>query len=324
MQSMNFRQLTYGVLSFVPGIPDSIYRGTGGTGSAEYCYCTWLRHLVLANSAGMESVPRVVAELGPGDSIGVGIAALLSGVERYVALDAMAHADPAHAAGILDALVALFRRRAPIPGRDVFPEIAFDLPDQAFPTAILSESRLQAALTNERIAHLRSVVTGERADPQIIDYRAPWGALREGDAGTVDLLLSNAVMEHVTDLPEAYRAMAAWLRPGGVASNQIDFRSHGLFGTWDGHWACPDWLWRLFVGRRLYLLNREPFSTHRTWASAAGLEELVATRIERAPEAGQLARRFQAMSAADRTTCGGYLVLRKGHLRPCSDDTSLA
>lgn len=308
---MNFRQLAYGLLSCVPGVPESLYRGTGGTNSAEYCYCIWLRHLVMARSGGMQRVPRVVAELGPGDSIGVGLAALLSGSDRYLALDAVSHVDAAANLAIFDTLVQMFKERLPIPARDAFPEHALELASYAFPSGILDEARLQAALSPARVARLRRVVTGEAPDPRIIEYRAPWSDVRKEDAGTVDFLLSNAVMEHVTDLPGVYRAVSRWLCPGGVASNEIDFRSHGLFSTWDGHWSCPDWLWRLFMGRRAYLLNREPFATHRGLASASGLMEEMVIRVERASDAKRVISRFHAMSPQDRTTCGAYMLLRK-------------
>lgn len=310
---MNLRQLTYGLLSFVPGVPESLYRGTGGTNSAEYCYSIWLRHLVLARAGGLRSLPSTVAELGPGDSIGVGLAALLSGAQRYIALDALAHADPEMNLRIFDRLVELFRAMEAIPGRDQFPEMALDLPDRSFPLQIIGERELEAALSEERVAFLREIVAG-RPEPRVLDYRAPWGSVNSADASTVDFLLSNAVMEHVTDLDGAYHAMNRWLRPGGVSSNQIDFRSHGLFSAWDGHWACPDWLWRLFVGRRPYLINREPFSTHRRLASEAGLEEMQALRIEQPAETRHIAPRFAGIDAKDRMTSGGYLLLR----RPCT------
>jgi hypothetical protein len=308
---MNFRQLAYGLLSYLPWVPESLYKGTGGTDSAEYCYSIWLRHLVLAHSGGMQSLPRVVAELGPGDSIGVGLAALLSGTDRYLALDAVSHVDAAANLAIFDTLVRMFRERVAIPTRDVFPEHTLELASYAFPLGILGEARLQAALSPKRVARLRRIVSGETTDSQTIDYRAPWGDVRKEDAGTVDFLLSNAVMEHVADLPGAYRAMSCWLCQDGLASNQIDFRSHGLFSAWDGHWSCPRWLWHLFMGRRAYLLNREPFATHRALASAAGLEEEMAIRVEKASEAKRVASEFCSMSPQDRTTCGAYVLLRK-------------
>jgi hypothetical protein len=308
---MNFKQLAYGLLSFLPGVPESLYRGTGGTSSAEYCYCIWLRHLVLAHQGGMQKFPAVVAELGPGDSIGVGLAALLCGAQRYVALDALVHADPAGNLRVFDDLVTLFGRRAPIPGRGMFPEIALDLDSNAFPIDLIGEQRLRDGLDVERIAQLRRIVSGECSDPTVIDYRTPWEQVGGADADSIDFLLSNAVMEHVSDLETSYLAMAQWLRADGYASHQIDFRSHSLFHAWDGHWACPDWLWTLFVGRRGYLLNRQPFGVHRALAAMSGLVEGSCVRIERMPESQHLAKRFRNIEAADRATCGGYLLLHK-------------
>ena len=59
---------------------------TGGSTYSRYCYSTWLRHLILLHKY-KKNIPAAVAELGPGDSVGTGIAALLSGCEKYIALD---------------------------------------------------------------------------------------------------------------------------------------------------------------------------------------------------------------------------------------------
>lgn len=308
---MNLRQLAYGLLSRVPGIPEALYRGTGGSGSAEYCYCIWLRHLVLARHAGMVGFPQVVAELGPGDSIGVGLAALLSGASRYFAFDAMEHADRARNLLVFDGLVELFRARAPIPDRARFPQHTIELPSYRFPSEIVSDAQLEAALAPDRVARIRDVVAGKTAAPDSIDYRSTVHPGQHSDVGSVDFVISNAVMEHVAQLPDAYEATFAWLLPGGYASHQIDFRSHGLFSAWDGHWACPDWLWAMFVGRRHYLLNREPLATHRRLAKDAGFEEAVVIRDEQEPSVRRLAPRFRGMSVADRRTSGAYVLLRK-------------
>jgi hypothetical protein len=267
--------------------------------------------LVLAHRGGMQGFPGHVAELGPGDSLGVGLAALLSGARRYTALDAIVHADIAGNLRVFDELVELFRQRAPVPDHSAFPEIPIALESYEFPRAIIDDARLENALSDRRIDHLRDIVGGNTVDKTTFDYRAPWDDLTNDDFGSVDFLLSNAVMEHVADPRWAYEVTARWLTPEGYASHQIDFRSHALFKAWDGHWACPDWLWALFVGRRPYLLNREPFSRHREFATKAGLSECLLERDRRPAEARRLAKRFQAIGSEDRETCGAYYLLKR-------------
>src|SRR5438045_9241889 len=114
-----------GPLSYVPGF-DSVFgrrRGGGGTASARYCYSIWLRHLVMAHDGGLATIPRTVAELGPGDSVGVGMAALLSGSERYWALDVVSYANPVRTLEIFDALVDLFTSRVSIPDDDELADV---------------------------------------------------------------------------------------------------------------------------------------------------------------------------------------------------------
>ena len=41
-----------------------------------------------------------------------------------------------------------------------------------------------------------------------------------------DLIISNAVLEHVSDLPSACRVLAGLTKAGGVNSHQVDFRDH--------------------------------------------------------------------------------------------------
>ena len=55
--------------------------------NSRYCYSVWLRHLSIINENGLDTNPNIVAELGPGDSIGMGLMALLTGSSKYYALD---------------------------------------------------------------------------------------------------------------------------------------------------------------------------------------------------------------------------------------------
>ena len=75
---------------------------------------------------------------------------------------------------------------------------------------------------------------------------------------SVDLILSQAVLEHVDDLEAVYRAMRIWLRQGGYLSHEIDFRSHDLTDDWNGHWACNELLWRIARGKKPYLIIDSP------------------------------------------------------------------
>jgi len=310
---MNFRQLAYGIASFLPVSPRWYTPPTGGSDSAEYCYGVWLRHLVLTHAGGMKALPKVVAELGPGDSIGVGLAALASGADRYLAFDAVAHALASRNLPIFDKLVELFRQRAPIPGADAFPELKPHLQDYSFPSHLLDDEHLARALAPGRIDALRAQLLGEGGGPDgCVAYQAPWTSVSAAGSGSVDLIISQAVMEHVDHIEEAYRAMHAWLRPQGFASHQIDFRSHGLFAEWDGHWACPDWLWTLMRGRRSYLLNRQAYSAHRAALGQAGFELLSEGRLVTPPASKKLSRTFRGLSDTDRETSGCYLLLRRG------------
>ncbi|MGE5639487.1 MAG: methyltransferase domain-containing protein [Clostridia bacterium] len=304
------KPLLDGAATLVPGVQRLLRKRTGGTDSARYCYGVWLRHLCLAARNGHGAVPACVAELGPGDSIGIGLAALLSGAERYVGLDVVMHVELERNLGILEELVELFARRAPIPDEGEFPEVRPRLERYDFPADLLPAGRLAEALRADRIESIRRAVRDPGRAGAMVDYRAPWADASVIQPASVDMILSQAVLEHIDDLDGAYRAMRAWLKPGGLLSHQIDFRSHGLADEWNGHWAYSDLAWRLVRGGRPYLLNREPRSTHERLLEAHGFRILYqqpASTRQRAIERRQLARRFQGMSEEDFATSGWFV-----------------
>jgi hypothetical protein len=298
-----------GLATWLPGYDWS--RRTGGTGSARYCYSVWLRHFALAcEAAGSQGVPRVVAELGPGDSIGIGVAALLSGVEKYFAFDRVRYSTSGETARIFDELVELFARREPIPGGDEFPSLRPSINDCRFPHGILDSGRIEAALAPRRLAAIRAAIQGRAGGESMIHYEAPWDDAAVVRPASVDHIYSQAVMEHVDDLEGAYADMHRWLRPGGIMTHQIDFRCHGKADVWNGHWAYSDTVWKAIVGRRPYLLNREPHSRHLALLRKQGFRVLVdqAFRAESGLRRDQLARRFRGLSDDDLTTNGAFIV----------------
>jgi SAM-dependent methyltransferase len=303
------KALLSGLATYVPGYDH--WRPTGGTGSARYCFSVWLRHLILVRASGaVAGVPEVVAELGPGDSIGIGLAALISGAERYYALDLLPYSDLKQNLAIFDELVDLFRSRASLPGDEEFPLLLPRLGTYAFPHALLGPSWLDAALAPERIEQIRASIAEPNGPESRIVYLAPWSDAARIPTHSLDLLYSQAVLEHVDDLPGIYRTMHRWLKPGGAMSHQIDFRCHGKADTWNGHWTYSDFAWRLVTGRRAYLLNRAPRSEHIKLLAEVGFT--VVSEIEsRSPSAlrrTDVARRFRDLSEADLTTSGTFVV----------------
>ena len=303
------RQLIRGGATFVPGMRRYIGKGTGGTDSAAYCYSVWLRHLVMARNHGLDPHPATVAELGPGDSLGIGLAALISGVDKYFAFDVVEHANAERNLKIFDQLVALFREREAIPGGAEYPDVKPSLESYEFPADILSESRLRHALGESRIERIRgSVVNVQRAD-SLIQYKVPWHDASILGRESVDMIYSQAVLEHVDDLRPAYKAMRLWLKPTGYMSHQIDFRSHGTADEWNGHWTYSDFIWKVVRGKRSYLLNREPHSAHIAILKEEGFR-VVCDRTVKAQSAvtrDDLAPRFRSMSDDDFTTSGAFI-----------------
>ena len=316
---INVRQLAVGLASYAPPLHRRVACRTGGTSSARYCYAVWLRHLVLARRNGMKAVPGTVAELGPGDSLGIGLAALLSGTTTYYALDAVPYSTPSGTLAVFDTLVDLFNQQAPIPDADEFPRVRPLLDSYAFPSHILTADRLGASLRPERLAVIRAAIGAMRGAGRAVDaraatddgaaevnlsYIAPWGDPAIIDPGSVDLILSQAVLEYPADLGAAYAAMDTWLKPGGFMSHTIDLSAHGLAAHWNGHWAYPDVIWAAVAGHRPYAPNRAPHSTHlsllegRQYRIVCDIREYDLDGISHT----QLARRFRHLSNADMVT----------------------
>lgn len=301
--------LAKGLLTFAfPNL--TLRRGAFHTESARYCYGVFLRHLVLLHEAGAAPRLGAVAELGPGNSLGTGLAALVAGAERYYGLDAVAHHRPQRLAPVFEELVALFAARAPIPGPEEFPDLKPALADHRFPAHILGQAALGRALAPDRLARLRA----DLARPDgAVRYAAPWTRAACVPPASLDWVFSQAVMEHVADIGEIYRHCRGWLGPGGVMSHQIDFKCHGTAAAWNGHWAYSDFVWRLMVGGRPYHINRAPLSAHVAAMEAEGFHVLGRRRH---PGAGGIARarlaaRFQSLSDADLETAGAFVVARR-------------
>lgn len=305
-------RLIKGALTYVPWFNEVRRRrsATGGSGSARYCYAVWMRHLTIASGFGFRVTDASVGELGPGDTIGTGLAALLSGARRYVAVDAFPYAVKADLGTIFQPLAQMFLSREAIPDHHEFPGVRPTLDSYAFP-----ENLIPRDVPARQIQQLEaSVAAGIHAIGEV-SYVAPWQPSDDIVPGTLDLLFSQAVLQYVDDLENTYRAMYRWLKPGAYCSHATGFGANDFSPHWNGHWAYRDWEWRIVRGRREFLLNRAPLSVHLELIRRIGFEILhLAVQEDRGGlSLSELSPRFRTLDPADRFARGAMMVLRK----PC-------
>ncbi|MET0657175.1 MAG: hypothetical protein ABW110_03330, partial [Steroidobacteraceae bacterium] len=155
MGEMRLAPVARGLLTYFPALNDLIpSKSVGHTDSASYCYRVWMRHLTLLREYGLERIPDTVAELGPGESLGVGICALLSGANHYVGLDVVAYSNPERNQRILKELLPMFLNRAPYDDKG-WPDVSSYLDANQFPSHILTEQALQQSLNSDRVEAIR-------------------------------------------------------------------------------------------------------------------------------------------------------------------------
>ncbi len=297
-----------GLATFIPGVARFACRSSGGTDSARYCYFVWMRHLVALKSSGLATCFSRVAELGPGDSFGIGLSAVLTGVDEYNAFDAKSHAVAEKNGEILEELIGLFQQREPIPDSDEFPQVSPQLEQYEFPSDILTDDILKAALHPNRLADVRQALEHEESGNIRIRYVAPWDDSSLLELESIDLVFSQAVMEHVENVPGSYQALYAWLKSGGIMSHQIDYKSHGLARDWNGHWTISDLQWKIIKGNRPYLINRHPHSAHVAMMKEAGFQIVGENKIQLPPlSRAALDHRYLDLSDGDLETSGATL-----------------
>lgn len=312
---MSVKPIFKGLLTWVPGVQRAFYdRNAGGaTASAKYCYGVWLKHLSLLWRSGLRSIPHTVLELGPGESLGTGLAALLSGAERYAAVDAVRHASVASTRPVLRELTTMFQTREPRPVKG-WPDYDGELDARLFPSSILTDENLARTLKPSRVAQIGAAV--ERLDSELqrpmVRY-ATWGEPEPLGAGEADLIFSHVVMSVVDNVDRIYGHCARWLKPGGWMSHQIDLTSLGVTDEWNGHLRYSDAAWAAVAGRRPLFVNRERASTHVRLLEKNGFE--VITDLRKIASGGitrdELAPRWRDISDEDLNCNTAFIIARK-------------
>jgi len=278
---------------------------TGGTSKADYCLFVWHHHQHFITRHFPDFRPRHILEIGPGDTVGVGLTALISGADSYTGIDAHRYLNldltRRHADEIVDLLLEhQAQGKTPAPtGQDLTP-LAQDLleafcAEQADPTKAPQTHR-----PDQRLNYLSPLAPAEIS-----------AALPEAH---FDMCMSQAVLEHVDAPDVAYRAMFRALKPGGVFSHEIDFRAHQTSYDWNGHWVYSERQWQRAQNTLTFTyINRLPLSAHLDMIKAAGFRVLNVSPAKQASDIGRthLAKRWKDLSQDDLETAGAHILAEK-------------
>ncbi len=313
-QGARLRPIIVGTMKYSSFLTKMLPIAAGGTASARYCYAVWMRHLLLLAKFNGGKIPAQVAEIGPGDSLGVGLAALLSGVQSYFALEAIEYWNTERNLKVFDELVTLFQKKEAIPGNGEFPLLKPVLEDHSFPHNILTDQLLKEALSPERLQMIRKELQSPTSHRnEFIQYKVPWHGEDVIVPYAIDFIFSHVVLQHIDEIEEAAVTMDHWLKPGGFVSHIIDYRSLGYTKAWNGHWTIPDWEWKIMVGGRKFSVNRNPHSYYIDLFKKNQLKLLYVSKdtLPNDLSRNNLAQKFRNISDDDLSTTVGYFVGQK-------------
>lgn len=318
-QHVNYKSLLRGAVSMIPG-SYLLYKQIHGDGrhssaNAKFCYSFWLRLLVKLHERGGLSRIADVAELGCADSLGIGIAAVISGSSSYTALELRSFDFRASSIQLFDEIVDLFASKADIPDDSEFPKISLKLSDYAFPTGIFPPQIHSALCNPARLAAIRkrveSISDGETGNT--FNYIAPWDAKVNDLKGRFDLIFSRAVMEHVAEADKVYSKLHDCLKLSGLMFHDIEYNSHHTSKHWNGHWAFSNFVWKLIKGKRPMMINRIPHSIHAKMIVICGFKLIDDFRVIKESSLARECVAYQNgdITAEDLSSYGGWFLAEK-------------
>jgi hypothetical protein len=258
-----------GFITFIPGVSVLIKKGRPkirhSGADAEFCYSYWLRMLVFLSENGNGNSFKEVGEIGNGGSLGIGFCALLTGCDKYYALETEELFEKEHNLKILDEIIFLFRNETAITQKFRQQNITinnFDYPRDLIDPVFMNESR---------ISEIRNDIIESFRDSKRIKIIYEW---EKQPPLNLHFIFSRAVMEHVFNPEEVYRAIRLHLVAGSLMLHDIEFHSHGITKKIDGHFLISSLLWKIIFGRRTYYINRWNLDEHCESIIDSGFELL--------------------------------------------------
>lgn len=277
--------------------------------NSSYCYKVWLKQLNYWSTVN-EKVPKIVVEIGPGNSLGVGLAALISGSDKLYALERTQFWNIETNIRVFDELVEIFREEYKSKPLKLYSDEKNS--DINFPSDILNKEHLKFCLKKKRLKKIRKELYKPfSSDNKYVCSVIPWENKDIIEDDTVDFIFSHTVLQHVDNLPYTYAIMNKWLKKDGCISHKIDFKSMNSTKRWNGHWTLNELEWKLVTGGT-NLINREPLSSHLKFIRDNNFKIIHEIRDSSKNElsVNDLSDEFKHLDEMDLTTSGYYYFAR--------------
>ena len=215
------RKIIRSIISYLPILKRLLRKSGTSPVDGHYYYNIYNSHKQKLLEAGFVFPSKIIAEIGPGDSLGVGMCAILDGFEKYYAFDIISHSDLTKNIKVLNDLKQYYADKI------------------------------------ELIEKIEHEFKNHQLNNSLFQYENQKRIFEK-----VDLIISNAVLEHIIDLTEAYASMYCSLKPGGYCSHVIDYGAHEFSDIWYEHLYFSDFFWKFLMHGRMYPINRYPHSYH--------------------------------------------------------------
>ena len=282
---------------------------TGGSSDGHYSYSVFCRHKVkLKEKIGLSNF-HTVCEFGPGDALTIGLLHLSTGSKRLLAFDGYPYFDRKKTVTSYKEAVKLLMNQTDIPNC-CFPSVFPKLDDYRFPRHI--DGMMVVSELNPDL--ILNEINQNIDQSNILCYFAPYEMSGSIFNGTVDLITSQAVMEHVKDIGAHYKFQYQLLSNGGVALHQIDLKSHGTSLLWNGHWSYSEEEYQKVMKTYTFRwINRLSLERHIELMKDAGFEIIDVERYFRHDGIKQceLNDAFKNMTSLDLSTSSATVIIRK-------------
>lgn len=262
---------------------------------ANYAFLVYKYHIgQLRKKCNFYIKDKVIVEVGPGSNLGLSLILIASGASKVHNIDKY-NSLSQNLSQLYKELVEKIRRNP----NWLFVEESVD--------SETVQKRLKGVITfkdNEAVLNSEKVI-----------YNCPCDAanLPFGDA-TIDLVLSHAVLEHVTNLPKVISEMARVLKPRGYVSCHIDLRDHRDFNTPLDFLRYPPALWNIINYKGSHG-NRIRFCEYLRLFHRAGFEvvDCHAQVLKDIPEVVKKGfyKKFRNLSEDEISVLRFYLIARR-------------